>query len=138
MFAEVMVLLVMACLAMFSIFRKKNFKVSFATAVLVAIMLPLAAFAQDGDSLSWLDPFLNFLFGWIQSNPKLAFIMASLYFVGLIFKPLFSLIGSVVLATKTKSDDEFLAKVYVSLPYKIIAYVLDLVMRIKLPGIVKQ
>ena len=57
-------------------------------------------------------------------------IMASLRIV---FKPLMSLIGSIVLVTPSKSDDILLQSIKAHKGYKMVSYLIDYFASIKLP-----
>jgi len=69
----------------------------------------------------------------VLQYPQVAGILSALYVLGLCNKPLFSLLHTAVDATETIKDNELLAKLEASKAYKIISYVLDWAVRIKLP-----
>ncbi len=72
------------------------------------------------------------ILAFVQTNPKAAGVMAVLYMVATIMKILQPAIAQVIAATPSKKDDELLQKAESSKAYKVIAYLLDLVIRVKL------
>ena len=84
--------------------------------------------------LMFLKPLIESLAG---SNGKVAQILAAMVMIiGIartIIKPARALIGAIVEQTKTKSDDEMLAKVESSKAMGMIRFILDFLLSIKLP-----
>lgn len=76
---------------------------------------------------------IEFIAGMAAKQPILLSVLAGIGIARLIFKPLFTFLQSVVDATPTMKDNEFLAKVMESKVYKGLAFVLDYVGSIKIP-----
>lgn len=68
-----------------------------------------------------------------QKHPALLSVLSFLYILSAINKPLFTLLHNYASATETKADDELVEKVEASKLYKGFVYVLDWVVRVKLP-----
>lgn len=67
----------------------------------------------------------------VQSYPKTAGVLSILYIVAVAMKMLQPVVAQVIALTPSKSDDAALAKAEASGTWKLIAYVLDLIVRIK-------
>lgn len=76
---------------------------------------------------------MELIAGFVLQYPELAGLLSILYVLGLCNKPLFSFLHTLVDATETAKDNEFLARLEASKGYKIVSYVLDWAVRIKLP-----
>lgn len=74
----------------------------------------------------------EFLMTLIAKYPIAISILAGLYIVSLINKPLFSIFKTIADNTATTKDNEVLATVEASAAYKTICYILDWAVRIKL------
>jgi len=68
-----------------------------------------------------------------QKHPVALSVLSALYVLSAINKPLFTLLHKYVEATESSSDNELLNKVENSKVYKAISYLLDWVVRVKLP-----
>lgn len=68
-----------------------------------------------------------------QKHPVALSVLSALYVLSAINKPLFTLLHKYVEATASSSDNELLNKVENSKVYKAISYLLDWVVRVKLP-----
>lgn len=75
-----------------------------------------------------------FLIDLAQSHPTVLAVLSGLYVLSAINKPLFTLLHKYVEATESDADNELLKKVEGSRAYKVISYVLDWAVRIKLPA----
>lgn len=80
--------------------------------------------------MSVLAPILNGLAGQYGVVAQVLMWIGTLR---LLFKPIMTCIQAVVDVTPTQTDNEILAKVMNSFPYKAISFVLDLVASLKLP-----
>jgi len=72
------------------------------------------------------------ILAFVANNPKAAGIMSMLFMISSILKVLQPAIAQVVALTPSKKDDEMMSKAEASKAYKVVAYILDLVLRIKL------
>lgn len=78
-----------------------------------------------------------FILDLVQKYPVMTGVLALLYIFGAVNKPFFVFLHSLVDATETIKDNEFLSKVEASRAYRTIVFVLDWAVRIKLPVIKK-
>lgn len=73
-----------------------------------------------------------FLLDLVTKYPVLTSILAGLYILSLINKPLFSILRTIADNTTTVKDNEALDKVEASAAYKSLCYILDWAVRVKL------
>lgn len=73
----------------------------------------------------------------ITAYPNLVVVFICLFVAGLIFKLLFTGAEIIVQYTETKKDDEALDKAKLSVLYKAINYVADLMLTLKIPDQIK-
>lgn len=78
-----------------------------------------------------------FIIDLVSKYPTLAGVLAALYVLSSINKPLFSLLRAYVDATETIKDNELLSAVEASKAYAVVQYVLDWAVRVKLPKLDK-
>lgn len=81
-----------------------------------------------------MDQLVQFVIEFLARFPVVHSIVAIVGALRLIVKPIVSAARAVAAMTPSKGDDEFLASVETSRGYKIIAFVLDWLASIKLPG----
>ena len=77
--------------------------------------------------------FTEMAVGFVTSHPQFAAFCTVAYPVGIALKLIRETVEAYVAKTPDKSDDEKLAKVEASIPFKAIAFVLDVLFRFKKP-----
>jgi len=82
-----------------------------------------------------MDELFKFLSDMALMYPALAGVLSVLYIIGLVNKPLFSILKSIVDYTVSTKDNEFYDKIVNSKAYKYISYVLDWSIRFKAPKV---
>jgi len=101
---------------------------------IVSFFITLSVHATIAPAQDWsfLEPIVKFMVELL--GEKAAKVMGILYFVSLMFKPLFTLLQAYTNATHwTVKDDQLLTKVMTSKIYLALVYIFDLLLRIKLP-----
>lgn len=81
-----------------------------------------------------MEAVFSFLTSFALNNPKLASVCAIAYLVGLGAKGLRDAAEKFVLESPSKKDDAKLEEVKLSKGYKILAYALDFLLRLKKPN----
>ncbi len=83
------------------------------------------------------DFFLNtvgvWAMGFLQGNPAFASLLLGLGFIRLILKPAMTILQAYVKLTPYDNDDKWLASAEQSNAYKVLVYLLDWVLSVKLP-----
>lgn len=90
--------------------------------------------------------FINTVIPWLlaalQGNPTLAPILLTIItiqgFCRIWLKPIMSAVVEFTNWTETQKDNEFLNKIMLSKWYKIVAYIVDWFLSVKLPQVVKN
>ena len=74
-----------------------------------------------------------FILETVTKYPVLSGVLAGLYILSAINKPLFTLLHAYVDATETIKDNEILSAIEGSKAYAVVKYILDWAVRVKLP-----
>lgn len=76
---------------------------------------------------------MDLILDLVKGLPWFADVLMLMGVLRLIFKPLFSIADTLVSATETKADDEYLASFKASKGYAVIVWALDFFASVKLP-----
>lgn len=82
--------------------------------------------------LSFIDGLIAFVAGMSKQYPVIVGVFAILYSIGLGFKLIFSAFKEYVIASPSKSDDALVAKAEANKIFKVVKFIMDLLIRLKI------